>query len=123
MKSLNLDIDDYHKAVEAFHSETDRGAAVLAGSFVESYLARYLRSFMIAGKDIENLFDGFGPFSTYSQRIESAYAFSLITQQQRTDLQTIGKVRNHLAHHPLEASFDKPPVIDWCHNLSTHSIF
>lgn len=123
MKPVDLDIDDYHESVKAFHSETDRAAAVLAGSFIESFLAKYLRSFMVNDDEVKNLFDGFGPFSDFNQRRETAYAFGFIDGQQRNDLKYIGKVRNHFAHHPLDAGFDKQPVSDWCAQLSTKNLY
>ncbi|MBU4264230.1 MAG: hypothetical protein KKC76_20460 [Proteobacteria bacterium] len=122
MKPLDLNIDDYHKAVEAFHGESDRAAAVLAGGFIESYLAKYLRSFMVADDSVTELFDGFGPFADFKQRYEAAYAFGFLSSTQRSDLKFVAKVRNHFAHHPLEASFDKAPVSDWCSHLSTKGI-
>jgi DNA-binding MltR family transcriptional regulator len=123
MKPIDLSIDDYHKAVELFHGESDRSAAVLAGSFIESYLAKYMRSFMIDDECVQNLFDGFGPFSDFYQRFEASYALGFITNQQRTDLKYIAKIRNHFAHHPLVAGFDKPPVSDFCRHLSTYDLY
>ena len=38
MKPTEVDISDYNKVVGMFHEETDRAAAVLAGSFLESQL-------------------------------------------------------------------------------------
>jgi len=109
--------------VEAFHGESDRAAAVFAGSFIESYLAKYLLSHMVDDPCVQDLFDGFGPFASYKQRVDSAYAFGFIQKEQRTDLTLIGKVRNHFAHHPLEAAFDKAPVSGWCTNLSTNKLY
>ena len=123
MKPIDLNIEDYHEVVEAIHQESDRAAAVLGGSFIENYLAKYLQSFMIDDPDVAELFDNFGPFADYMQRYETAYAFGFISSQQRNDLKYIGKIRNHFAHHPLDAGFDKQPVSDWCSRLSTYAIY
>jgi len=123
MKPIDLDIGDYHKVIEAFHGETDRASAVLAGSFIENFLAKYLRSFMTDDPEIEDLFDGFGPFADFNKRIECAYAFGLIQKHHRSDLNFIKKIRNYFAHHPLEAGFDKSPVNEWCMNLTTKDLY
>lgn len=122
MKPIELDIDDYHETIQAFHGESDRAAAVLAGSFIECFLAKYIRSELVADAKDE-LFDNNGPFATYSQRVQTAYAFGMISARAKRDLELIGKVRNHFAHHPLKAAFDKAPVVDWCSTLSTAQVF
>ena len=123
MKPTDLSIDDYYNAVKIFHDESDRAAAVLAGSLIENYLAKYLISFMIDDKKVLDLFDGFGPFASYSQRVSTAYAFGYITKEQKNDLDYIGKIRNHFAHHPHEATFDREPVCSFCQILSANTLF
>lgn len=115
----DLSIEHYNDVVRMFHSESDRGAAVLAGSYVENCLASYLRSKMIADDDVQNLFSGFGPLADFYGRIECAYAFGFISARGRSDLNYIRKVRNHFAHHPKEASFKTDPVKSWVAKLST----
>lgn len=122
MKPVDLDIDDYHAVLQEFHNESDRAAAVLGGSFVECYLAKYMRSAMV--EDVKDgVFDNNGPFSTYSQRIQGAHAFGMISATTKRDLELIGKIRNHFAHHPLRSTFDTAPVTGWCNNLSTAELF
>ena len=123
MKYEPLTIDDYQDVVQMFHSESDRGAAVLAGSYVDNFLAIYLRSQMIEDKEVDNLFGRFGPLAEFSQRIECGYAFGLITLQARDDLNCIRKIRNHFAHHPQEARFDASPVKDWVDHLSAPAVY
>jgi hypothetical protein len=43
MKPRQLKLEDYDLMVVLFHSESDRGAAVLAGYYVENVLGMYLR--------------------------------------------------------------------------------
>lgn len=122
MKPIDLGIDNYQETVKAFHSETDRAAAVLAGSFVECFLAKYMRSAMVPEAKDE-LFGNNGPFATYSQRVQAAHAFGMISTSAKRDLELIGKIRNHFAHHPLNAAFNEAPVVDWCNSLSTVAVF
>src|SRR5947208_16867313 len=72
-----ITLNDYQSIVADYHSESDRAAIVLAGSFVEHYLANYLKHFMVQDESTKPLFSGFGPFSTFDQRISTAYAFKL----------------------------------------------
>lgn len=117
MKPTKINDDDHKKILEKFQSESDRGAAVLAGGLIESYMADFLESYMVKGRSKKNLFEGFGPFASYSQRVETAYAFGLIPEKMRTELKKIGKIRNEFAHHPLNASFDADPIKNLCESL------
>jgi hypothetical protein len=114
MKPTKVNILDYQKIVESYHGESDRAAALLAGSFVEHYLAEYLKTCcLVSDPDIDELFHGFGPMATFAQRISIAYAIGAIDTGMRDDLRAIKDIRNHFAHHPTEAKFtdailDKP---------------
>jgi DNA-binding MltR family transcriptional regulator len=96
--------------VGAFHKESDRGAAILAGSFIEHYLGIYLRSRTVNEKIAEKLFGAMGPLATFSQRIAVAYAFGLIEKWHFDDLERIRKIRNYFAHHPFDGSFEAEDV-------------
>ena len=114
---LDFDITDYHDVVGLFHGESDRGAAILAGSSVENFLGIYLHSIM-ANKEVgRKLFDANGPLSSFSQRISCAYAFGYIAKHHYEDLNCIRKIRNYFAHHPRSAAFDQSPVADWANSL------
>ena len=101
----------------AFHKETDRGSAVLAGSYVENHLGLYIKSRMTDQSIAERLFASEGSLSTFSQRIDLGQAFGLLTKVQCGDLHLIKKIRNHFAHHPMHVSFEVSPVCDWASNL------
>lgn len=109
-KPKSVGIGDWNQMVETFHNESDRGAAILAGSFAEHALGTYLIH-KVSDKNIgEKLFGPVGPLSSFSQRIAVAYAFSLISKDQYEELEAIRQARNHFAHHPLEASFSSQEV-------------
>lgn len=122
-KPEELTVDDYHDVVRLFHGEPDRSAAVLAGSFAEHYAGIYLRSFMVDDPKLDELFTGFGPFASFSQRISACYAFGFIDSQLKNDLNTIKAIRNHFAHHPKEVSFETDKLRTLCSNLSTSKPF
>lgn len=119
---INFDFHNVMTVVNEFKKESDRGAAVLAGSLIENYLAKYLKFNMVKDPKINELFDGFGPFSDLSKRIECAYAFDLISLDQKKILNLIKNTRNYFAHNPFDAAFDKPPVSNWCSAISIREL-
>jgi hypothetical protein len=70
MKPIPVDLNDHNKLVVEFKNESDRGVAVLAGSLIENYLAKYLKHHMVDDPKIDELFQGFGPFSDFGKRID-----------------------------------------------------
>jgi hypothetical protein len=113
MKLHSLDLGDYQSFVTEFHTESDRSAIVMAGSFAESYLATYLRHFMIDSKEeneeIERLFEA-GPLANFDARINLAYAFKLISREHRADLRLIKDIRNRFAHSPRSISLAREDI-------------
>ena len=117
-KPKELSLGEWNEMVGTFHEESDRGAAILAGSFAEHVLGQYLK-FRIRDKKVADaLFAVMGPLSSFSQRIAIAYAFDLISLGQYKDFETIRKVRNHFAHHPLETTFNTKDIKQLCTALS-----
>lgn len=103
-------IGDWNQMVGSFHNESDRGAAILAGSFLENVLGHFLKSNVSEPSLADKLFGPVGPLSSFSQRIAVAYAFKLISKKQYQELEAIRQARNHFAHHPLDASFGSTEV-------------
>ena len=121
-KPLDLKIWDWNRMVDAFHGESDRGAAVLAGGFVENFLGVYLKSFVVDEKVGRDVFDAMGPLSSFSQRTAMARAFGYITRRQYDDLTLVRQIRNHFAHHPLESTFATPKVATMCVKLGEYQV-
>ena len=69
-------------------------------------------------KLISELFEGFGPFSSFAQRIEASYAFGIITKEEKNDLLIIKKIRNFFAHYPKKISFRNHEFKKLCSTLS-----
>jgi hypothetical protein len=119
-KPKNVGLGDWNEMVVHFHAESDRGAAILAGSFAEHSLGTFLHH-RVADKGLaEKLFGPVGPLSSFSQRIAVAYAFRQINQQQYRDFEAIRQARNYFAHHPLDASFNSAEVQKHIANTSMY---
>lgn len=115
-----LTIKDYHDIVKEYHSESDRAAAVLVGSYIELYTAKFLWHFMrskLSNNEFHNLFNNYGPLSSFSARIEVAYAFGFIDEKLRKDLKTIKDIRNLFSHKHKLKSFSEEPILGYCRNL------
>lgn len=118
-KPTHLELANWNQLVDLYHGESDRGAAILAGSFVEHALGLFLRSKTRDPEIADTLFGPVGPLSSFSQRIAVAYAFSFIPEARYRDLELVRRIRNHFAHHPLDATFSSPDVVRLASRLST----
>jgi len=113
-----MNLVDYNSVVESFHKESERGAAILAATFVDEYLAEFLKLFMSDGKAAQELLGPSGALGTFRNRIECAFAFGMIPESVRKDLNYIREIRNKFAHNFVGVSFSTQPVCDLCKNLS-----
>ncbi len=120
MKKDKLDMSDYHSMLKFYHNESDRAAALLASSFLEAFLAQFLKKFMIDDQQVcDALLKGSGPLATFYARRECAYAFGHIDEKKRNDIKYIAKIRNVFAHNHKMHSFNETQITDLCQNLST----
>jgi hypothetical protein len=66
---------------------------------------------------VKKLFKGYAPLSSFSSRVDIAFALGFVPKILRDELSRIRKIRNHFAHHPDVTSFEVSPVKDWCGGL------
>lgn len=117
MQPETLDVFTYNAFVDRFHAETDRAAAVLAGAYLDSFLENALRNVLATGDHVASMFGAHGFLQSFGNKISMACALGLITAELARDMNLIRKVRNHFAHHIWEATFDLPPVANWCREI------
>jgi DNA-binding MltR family transcriptional regulator len=60
---------------------------------------------------LERLFDGYGPLSSFSAKIDLCHALRIITKDMYADLTTIRKIRNAFAHSVALVNFDSPEIL------------
>jgi hypothetical protein len=118
MLPIESSLSDYREMIELFDGESDRGAAVLAGSYVENFLGLFLRAQMTDPSLAEKVFSAQGSLSSFSQRIDFAQGFGFLPEKLCAQLHLIRKIRNHFAHHPKSASFSGSPVKEWVKALA-----
>ena len=117
------DQEEFDRYAELFAGETDRGAAVLAGSYLDSLLEDMLRAKLVPGDYLESLFDDArGPVGSFYSRTLLAYALGLLPPEVEHDLHLIRRIRNKFGHSPKILSFQTAPVSDQCRELDTPRI-
>ena len=87
--------------------------AIVAGSVLEDLLEAALQSKMRDGLSAglkDRLFSGYGPLSTFSGKIEIAFAFSYFDVQIYNDLRAIKDIRNKFAHATDFLNFSSPEL-------------
>jgi DNA-binding MltR family transcriptional regulator len=101
---------------------SDRSAAIVAGAFLENYLALAIMSRMRSFSDSDNddrrvkkqVFENTGPLTTFAAKISVGYALDLYGKRPREDLHLIRDVRNHFAHTMEPCEFSDPDVRQFC---------
>jgi hypothetical protein len=104
--------EDALKRTESLYSvtrelltQTDRGAAIIGGAYLEDSLATYLKSCWRndqadapTAKSIARLFNPSGPLGSFSAKIDIAYLGHLIGPTTFADMHVIRDIRNDFAH-------------------------
>ena len=103
----------------ALHQESDRAAAILAAAYFENSLGKQIMDKFV---DVNNemrkkIFDGYGPLSTFSAKIDIAFALGLFNEETRKGLHSIRKIRNEFAHAPMPIKFNYNKIANLCRNL------
>lgn len=114
-------LDSLHKFTKfrtALITESDRGCALFAASYLDKALEELLEACMVQHKKMrEELFTGQSPLSTFSSKIKMAYYLGKIAESERRDLETIRSIRNEFAHDPEKLTFENQSIKARCNNL------
>lgn len=110
-------------------TQSDRGAAILGGAYVESILEGAIKSKLVDLKLdgsqtlFDRIFKGYGPLATFSSKIDLGFGLQLIGERSYRDLAIIRRIRNAFAHDlepntPDKAlTFQVQSIVDRCSNL------
>jgi mannitol operon repressor len=97
--------------LQRFYKESDRGAALLAGSMLDEIALRILRAFLIEQPESEKLLEGFNaPLGSFNARLVAAYSLGLIETEEYNQANTVRKVRNEFAHGWGDLAFEDAKV-------------
>lgn len=108
--------EDQRMFAQSLLKESDRAIGVLGGEFLSQELTDLIRSYcrqdaVICKRFVEPLFVGFGPLSSFSARIQVAFALGIITDRNRIELDLVRKIRNDFAHSLERIDFSEPSIV------------
>jgi DNA-binding MltR family transcriptional regulator len=91
--------------------ESDRGAVLISATRLEEKLGLLHRNYIThqvgdSKKVLEELFRPYAPLSSFSAKIQLAYAYGLIEAEDYADLNVLRKIRNDAAHTSVEFSLE-----------------
>jgi mannitol operon repressor len=110
----NPHLRNFMPFLDTLNRESERGAVLVAVSFIEQQLAEILRAFMLDEKPVAVLFEGYNaPLGSLSSRSTAAFALGLITDVEFSECNCLRKIRNEFAHN-YRASFADRKIIDYC---------
>jgi hypothetical protein len=92
---------DYAETIRKIVLHTDTATAVVFASRVEDWLGAAIKTRMrvdLSSRLRERLFEGYGPLSTFSGKIDIGYALSMFEADIYNDLRAIKDIRNRFAH-------------------------
>ncbi len=111
-------LDEVMNLKETLSTETDRGCALHAASYLDNELGVMLAAhFVDDTKTCNELFEGTGGLATFSARIAIAFALGLIPKNVRNDLTLIRRIRNEFGHNPRQIGFDHDAIANRCREL------
>jgi DNA-binding MltR family transcriptional regulator len=104
---------DIAATIQDMKLHTDTAVAVVLVSRVEDWLSEAIKGNMrddLSAKLRERLFQGYGPLSTFSAKIDFAYALSMVDADIYNDLRAVKDIRNKFAHTKDVIHFGSPEV-------------
>ncbi|MEI7993715.1 MAG: MltR family transcriptional regulator [Methylococcaceae bacterium] len=108
---VDIDFNLLRTATE-LKGESDRAAAIVGTSVLETHLEQLLTKAMIDHKKVPDIFKGYAPLSTLSAKINISYFLGLIPTDLYEDLDYIRKIRNDFAHEHGPISFKDQSLAD-----------
>jgi len=115
---MNLNDPSLKEFIDTVHSESDRACAILVGAALESSLEHLLKETLVKATP-RQLFEGYGPLSSFSAKIDMSFAIGKISDDERRDIHLLRKIRVEFAHdidHLLD--FDAQKISNRIHELS-----
>lgn len=110
---LDIDLSKVNACDNELTGQSDRAAAIVGASLLETQLEELLSRAMLDGKTTKNLLEGHAPLSTFSAKIDIILCLGLLPSDVCTDLHLVRKIRNEFAHSHGELSFESSKLAAW----------
>jgi hypothetical protein len=100
----------------------DRAVAITAAAILETTLEMAIRFRLarIKARNLDEIFIGDSPLSTFSAKIKIADCLQLIGPKTRADFDVIKEIRNAFAHSRIILQFSTNQVAAVCSRLTLH---
>jgi hypothetical protein len=107
--------------IQEILTERDRGAAIVAGGFLEAKLTEAIRACLRDDKDTaRQLLKPTGPLGAFGNKALLGYMLKLYRKESRDDLIRIGEIRNRFAHKAEPMNFEEDFVMERCEKLGLY---
>jgi DNA-binding MltR family transcriptional regulator len=106
--------------INMLSEHAEAGNALVAAGLVEDALEKLILHAVIPLSNTlaARIFDGLGPLSQFSAKIEVAYIFRLVDEATYKDLLAIKEIRNRFAHTSRFVNFKSEEIDTACQRLS-----
>jgi DNA-binding MltR family transcriptional regulator len=110
--------DEESEAVTELYKSSDRAAAIMAATIVESRLTAALKNRFRPNIDVQNeMFRSSGPLGSFSAKIKLGCLLGVCSDQAFSDLEIMKNIRNRFAHYLDIKDFQSQRIADWCKNF------
>ncbi|PFE05058.1 transcriptional regulator [Bacillus sp. AFS023182] len=114
--------NEYDIAFKEFEKEvensSDRGLVLVCGSIIDQLLNELLKTLLIKSDSVEkDLFKVNGVLGTFDSKIQMSYYLGLISQNEKSNITYLQRIRNKFAHQFVDISFKNPDIINVCRNF------
>jgi hypothetical protein len=107
--------------IQEILNERDRGAAVVAGGFLEAKLTDAIKTCLRDDPDTaRQLLKATGPLGAFGNKALLGYMLRLYRKETRNDLILIGEIRNRFAHTPEPITFASGYIRERCEKLTLY---
>jgi DNA-binding MltR family transcriptional regulator len=113
MSNLSEQIAEFVNNIRKLQARTHAEVGIVGAAIIEEKLEKALLTKMrpLSGEMKRRLFEGYGPLSSFSAKIDLSYALQVIDKRMRDDLTIIRKIRNQFAHSMSLVNFVSPEII------------
>lgn len=114
--------EELQEVIASLETESDRGCALIAGSFLENTLEITIDWFLADcgepfWKSLHNGTDA--PLSTFSAKIKMARALGIYDEPVQKAFETVKDIRNAFAHALRPLDFSHPTIVTHCRKLDS----
>lgn len=104
---------------DVLNQSNDHSVILIAANFIDACLVSILESTFVAGKTTDKLLHHSGIVGSLLARAQIAYVLGKIPKNFYTNIVEIAEIRNAVAHHRIELTFEDTSIREKCANLDT----